>query len=312
MIRSYHPLHATLTRRRVHLTVLAVAAVAYLAYRLPSDVANTYIAYGRSLGDAGDLAGTEAAFARSRAWNPQDTEAPWIRAHFYRRHRQFKQAATEWHYLAQMLPRDIDSRLSQSEVMLRMGRPVQAVRVAEEAVQIAREELDLAVVEGSKKQIRLVLPIYAKTLNALAYTRALAMHDLDRGLHEIDAALQIMQQFNHVNGLTLGVDPNMLDTRGYLRFLLGDLPGAFEDLEGSVRSFREQYHQAVVLTPWQQTNQIVLAEEEDPQVRGARTSLAVGHHHLGLVRAALGHDLLARDDFAIAQDLGYNPQEGVW
>ncbi|MDA0660417.1 MAG: hypothetical protein O3C60_16470 [Planctomycetota bacterium] len=288
--------------RSVRRIVVAIAIVAYVAWRIPSDAANTYLAYGLSVGSGGNLAKAEMAFEKSRRWAPNNIDAYDIRAQFYSDQRQFEKAAAEWQARSQQTPRDIAPLLARSEVLLRMGRPVDAIQAAKEATTVALEELRMAEVEGKKDQIKLSKFMYANALNGLAYTRARSMQDIDQGLLEVETAMHLMG----------GLDANaMLDTRGYLYFLKGDLVAAYEDMTRCCRNFRELYHWRLVQSTWQQQNRVDQSQE-DEVIANAKHNLAVGYQHLGLVRAALGQHVQACDDFSHAIRLGYNPELGVW
>lgn len=287
------------TFRRI---VLTLAIIAYAAWRIPGDIANTYLAYGLSVGGRGNLTKAEIAFEKSRRWAPDNDEAFEIRAQFYNGQRQFEKAAAEWQARTQQTPREIAPRLARSEVLLRMGRPTDAIQVAEEATGIALEELKMAEVEGNLEQIARSTYMYANALNGLAYTRARSMQDIDRGLVEIETALHLLG----------GMDADaMLDTRGYLRFLKGDLVAAYEDMDRCCRNFRELYHRELVRLRWQQQNHVDQSWENGA-ISAAQHNLAVGYQHLGLVRAALGQQAQASDDFSHAVRLGYNPELGIW
>jgi tetratricopeptide (TPR) repeat protein len=142
-------------------------------------------------------------------------------------------------------------------------------------------------------------------LNQSAYLRAIADQELVVAREYIDEAFELLSD---VDDWRLA---NFLDTRGYIRYLLGELDEAEADLDLAthlVESGTELY-----LAGLRRQSQMTIDQRPIEQLRrGADHSRAVIYHHRGLVRAALGNTHEADADFHKARELGYNPLEGVW
>jgi len=135
-----------------------------------------------------------------------------------------------------------------------------------------------------------------RLLNARAYTRAVAQQELDEALKDIELAIGIE-----------GENAHYLDTRGYIRFLLGDYARAREDLDLAL----ELANRSAPL-------HIMFAGDPQRQRRFAREKrqhefdLAVMYHHRGQIHEKLGNSKEAENDLRLGDKLGYNPAAGVY
>jgi tetratricopeptide (TPR) repeat protein len=143
---------------------------------------------------------------------------------------------------------------------------------------------------------------YPVALNYRAYARALANQDPEKGLDDMQQAFDLLKSDN---------DFAYLDTRGYLYYLAGDVDAALSDMERAVRlaesalaRFRagqtEQLEQGFDVKLLRRQNELF------------EQNLAVLCHHRGLVYRALGREQEAADDLTRADELGYDPENGVW
>jgi hypothetical protein len=178
-------------------------------------------------------------------------------------------------------------------VYQRLGKHDLALMDIEQLVDLARQGAQPHLVSGDQ-----VFGLdYPAALNLRAYARALAEQDVELGLKDIEEAFQ-----------RTGSDDNAayLDTRGYLRYLAGDLTEAQQDTERAVRMAEQSL--------------AVFESQEpvgDPRVRARQhkqlqQELGVLLQHRGLVYQALQHAEQAADDFRRAEEYGYNPADGVW
>lgn len=136
-------------------------------------------------------------------------------------------------------------------------------------------------------------------LNARAYTRAIAQLELEEALRDAERALAGLPQRPLDLGDTINAI-NVLDTRGYVRYLLGDYRPALADMDEALRSF-----EAV----WEQVQQPSVAPRMKQEMQH---SLAVMHQHRGLIHEKLGNAAEARVNLRRAQELGYDPAKGVY
>ena len=136
--------------------------------------------------------------------------------------------------------------------------------------------------------------------NNRAYVRALLGTELSEGLKDIELALA------DGNGGNSRERANFLDTRGYLLHLLDRNDEALKDLDQAIRITQRQ-------------ERFFLAHSQDFGVRATeqlskefRESLAVIYHHRGLVHAKLGHEQQSATDLRQGDELGYDPERGVF
>jgi tetratricopeptide (TPR) repeat protein len=132
----------------------------------------------------------------------------------------------------------------------------------------------------------------AELLNAHAYMCALTNMELQLGAQEIEEALRVR-----------GPDAALIDTRGYLRFRLGQYDAALADLQLAIRGEEEQRYSAQF-------------EER------YRTNLAVMYHHRGEIYQKLAEDEKNKDradfkrkaeaDLRHADQFGFDPKSGVF
>jgi tetratricopeptide (TPR) repeat protein len=124
-------------------------------------------------------------------------------------------------------------------------------------------------------------------LNQRAYIRALAnmsKEELEAGLQDIERAMLMTRN-----------NPAFIDTRGYLRHLLGQNDLALADMKQAI---------ALTETMLRQTYRFDEAEQ-------LKKDLAVMHYHRALIHDALGNTSDAASDHLQAEEFGYNPAEGV-
>jgi tetratricopeptide (TPR) repeat protein len=134
-----------------------------------------------------------------------------------------------------------------------------------------------------------LLPMF---LNQRAYIRALAnanredasRDELQAGLDDIERAMQLTP-----------LNPAFIDTRGYLRHLLGQHDDALLDMD-----------QAIDLTERGLQRAYRFDEAEE-----LKRDLAVMHYHRALIYDAQGKKVEAELEHHKAQEYGYNPAEGV-
>jgi tetratricopeptide (TPR) repeat protein len=132
----------------------------------------------------------------------------------------------------------------------------------------------------------------AEFLNGHAYMCALTNMELQLGAQEIEEALRVR-----------GPDAALIDTRGYLRFRLGQYDAALADLQLAIRGEEELRYSA----------------QFDEQYR---KYLAVMYHHRGEIYQKLAEDEKNKDradfkrkseaDLRHADQFGFDPKNGVF
>jgi hypothetical protein len=140
----------------------------------------------------------------------------------------------------------------------------------------------------------------AEVLNGLAYARALGNRDVEQGLKEVHEALN-----------SFGENAAMLDTRGFLYYLHGDLKRALADLDKAVDLVEADYA----------LNRKVIAEHHDRLVdlrvaqaefQNLAANVAVIRYHRALLREKLGDRAGAEADRRRVKKLGYEPGERLF
>lgn len=208
--------------------------------------------------------------------------------------------AVEWD------PESLSLLGKQSYLLLSLRDTQQAVATADQALEIARQQRQLRDYEGTQFQL-------SSALNQSAYARALDESELTKALTLAEESVAIMDGF-HLR------DSGVLDTRGYLHYLLAmqdesireeELEKATEDMEEAVKL----NEQIVKRQLGDLRSQAKLSVDQTP-LRFMRRQIdegrAVLYQHRGLVYEAVGNTNAAEKDLARAKELGYDPENGVW
>jgi tetratricopeptide (TPR) repeat protein len=151
------------------------------------------------------------------------------------------------------------------------------------------------------------IPHRALALNGLAYARAVGKLELKEGLANADEALKLLP----------GVD-SILDTRGFLRYELGDYPGALEDLDKAVQGAEQFYEDAEKKRagkPRSEMDQRLMspAEQQEMEAEQSKQAVAVIRYHRSLVYDKLGREEDAKKDRARVKELiGREPDETLF
>ena len=162
--------------------------------------------------------------------------------------------------------------------------------------------VDLAAANPPIRIIRVdgySMPVsYEDALNTRAYARALAKVEIEAALDDINTAFERMGQDDIAA---------YLDTRGYLLYLAGDYQEADDDTQRAVELSEKEW------TP----QKFEALSEEDTEfsrmvAKQGREELAVLYYHRALVVEALGQQTDAKRYFRLADEFGYDPEEGVW
>lgn len=166
--------------------------------------------------------------------------------------------------------------LLRSHVYHHMGRHDDAIKDCLELLRMSKEDYI-----GST----------AVALNNLAYARALAKSDLDEALKNIDEAIRLA-----------GADPTYLDTRGYIRHLLGDYDGALIDMDRSIEGVEKLY-----------TGRYVDVFPDARLYQADRDqTIAVLLYHRSLVYDKLRRREDAENDRERVRELGFEPNDSLF
>ncbi len=170
-------------------------------------------------------------------------------------------------------------------------------------------------------------------LNRLAYTRAVAETDLEKALEEINAAIDadmkyrqkqeddrhrglsgILGYFFNVQKRPVVEQPNYLDTRGYILYLVGKHQAARPDLDRAVEMIETQFTQYYGRDGVARHHMLdhggeflIDSRELRYAARGMAYDVAVILYHRALVLDKLGESVSANTDYRRIRELGFTP-----
>ena len=122
--------------------------------------------------------------------------------------------------------------------------------------------------------------------------------ELKEGLADIEKALESGGKGNF----------NFIDTRGWIRFRLGDLDGALKDLNNAIElAEKSRQRELDILVGHHQAHRII-----ERHAKELEQGMAVMYHHRGEIYQKLGQSQKASSDLARGDKLGYNPAEGIF
>lgn len=277
------------------LVVLAVVALVLgplLKRLVPKEIAKAHLAVAQEKFLNDDAEGAAAALAKSLVWAPRFFDALAFRAEMQGKAGDHEAALADLEAAFAAAPgalERIHTRILRAEVLHELGRHTDAVAELEP---IERQQLAAnAAWHASDVTID---HMWALVLNARAYARALAGREVETGLKEINEALRIR-----------GDEEALLDTRGLLRYLLGEFEPALKDLDKAVEKGER------LITP-----------ENPAQIGDRRVHLrhreslnrvvAVLRYHRALVLDKLEQPDRAEADRQRVRELGFEPNESLF
>jgi Flp pilus assembly protein TadD len=146
-----------------------------------------------------------------------------------------------------------------------------------------------------------------EALNQLAYAQGLAKVELNDALANADRALELKPG-----------NPQILDTRGYIHYVRGELDDALKDMNGAVEGIDAELKKQEPISGGEKQR---LAEKEPSsslrETQSERSILAeasaVIHYHRALVLVGLDRKEEAEKDMAVARELiGKEPDETLF
>lgn len=148
----------------------------------------------------------------------------------------------------------------------------------------------------------------AQSRNNRAYARAIAGIELEEGFKDVEEALEYASELRGTPDTGENANAAFLDTRGYLHFLLGRPEAALADLDQAIKNTEAEQ---------QRVFEQLRLHGVSPRVRNYYAkqfahNLAVMYHHRGQAHEALGHVAEGAADLRKGDELGYNPEEGVY
>ena len=269
------------SRRRFLLSLMVLLLVVSAIFWVPKEISNWYHAAALEAHFQNNIDAAKSLLDTARRWDPNDTAIYKTRSDWKLGRKDFEGSLEDISYAVRIDPDNFDNYRARSNIYQRMGRFEDAVQDQTKLVEEFRQRGDDAGLHHA--------------LNNRAYFRALGKIDLDPALEDIQEAIVLWKQYYSTES------PSYLDTRGYIEYLLGEIAAAETDLTRAIE-LAEKEHTLI-------THRFSEHEETITQMNH---HLAVICHHRGLVHQARGETELAEDYLQRADDLGYNPEEGIW
>jgi tetratricopeptide (TPR) repeat protein len=233
----------------------------------------------------GDLPGALADLKRASAWSPDDPNILQLGAIIKLELKDFQGSLEDYDRLIKISGRHAAAYNGRSHVYQRLNRHREAIDDLTQVVKLSSERDPTC-------------------RNDRAYARAIGGIELEEGFQDIEAALALSADLRGVPNDAENALAALLDTRGYLHFLLGRPEPALADLDQAIKNAEKEHEEN-------------LENRDGPRARRYyqrefNRILAVLYHHRGQIHEALGHSPEAQADLKRGDELGYNPAEGVY
>lgn len=229
-----------------------------------------------------DLPGALAAADRAVRWSPENADILWTRCQLRR------------------LSKDYQGALEDAE-------QIAALDPAEHEVHEMRRELCF-LMHDHRKSVDIVTELLGKgigqramQLNNRAYSRALGDFELEGALADIDEAISLTENPNS----------SYIDTRAYVLYRLKKYPEALKEINLAIEMTERAYRKiggGIDLFHPQRRNGRFPVE----QLERVKENLAVMYHHRGEIYQEQGKTDEATKDFAIADQFGFDPENGIY
>lgn len=232
--------------------------------------------------DRKDFPGALAEADKAVSWSPTDTQLRLIRSEMRRLNKDFQGCLSDAEEVARIKPDDVYA----AEICRQMYHVLHDHRKAAEA---ASEALKKGI--GTR----------AVVLNDRAYARAVGDFELDEALTDIDEAIRLSTNDN----------ASFIDTRAYVLFRKKQYAEALKELDRAIM-LTEQAHKQIedLVGRGNRGRREELVEVS--KLQSIEHNLAVMYHHRGEIYEKQGKPREAKRDFDAAQELGFNPAEGVY
>lgn len=270
---------------RVAILVLVLVVLGPVVWRWwPKEVSRWYVAIATERQLDGDPAGAEQALTRAARWDDESASILQQRGDLLIDQGRYEEALEDYTRALQLNPHHPMGRIKRSIALQHLGRHAEAID----------DWLDLKESWQGRGQEG-----FASALNGLAYARALGESDLDLALDEVNRALQF-------GGRRPDSRAAMLDTRGYIHFLLGDYPAARQDLDRAIESMKR------VLTKTRSLKSYPDPREHQQDLKQLKHSVAVMYYHRALLFQSWGELELADADLSRVRELGFEPGDHLF
>lgn len=238
---------------------------------------------------SGDTPGALADVDRAAAWSPDDPNIYELRALIRLEMKDLVGALEDYDRLIKFNGRYANAYRGRSQVYQRLNRHREAIDDLTQVIKLSSER-------------------DARSRNDRAYARAIAGIELEDAFKDIEEALEYSAELRGTPDTGENANAAFLDTRGYLHLLLGRPEAALADLDQAIKVAEVERQRAIDQS---KLGRYPPAYEARKLQELAHYS-AVMYHHRGQVHEALGHAAEAEADLRKGDQLGYNPEEGVY
>jgi tetratricopeptide (TPR) repeat protein len=271
--------------------VLILAAI--VIELMPHEIARWRAAAAWERQLSGDLEGALRAMAQAIAWAPADAKLYCRRSSWRVEAGDYSGAVEDAERAVELAPRDPAGYCQRSEAYQYAGRRREAVEDWNKLVQLANGKDEIAVQVLTHRY-----PV--DVFNGRAYARALANIELEAGLKDVERSIK-----------RSGAHWALLDTRGYLHYLRGDLAAAREDLDLAVQLVEAS------LSSWKAKQAKRRRQEVDvrrlkEEREWLEKTTAVLRYHRSLVYDQLQLDSRAEADRRRVRQLGHEPTDALF
>ena len=310
------PRRAPWTARLVVAATALLVLGPILALGLPAEISRWYEAAAIEKRLDGDLEGAIETLDQALRWRPHAPSVYLRRAEWKLQRKDYRGALADYDRAIQLAPHTPQAYIWRSRALQHLGRHQEAIADWHRAEQYQ----DGAV--GSR----------ASMLNGLAYAQALGNTELDQALENVETALRYVDSLesllkpdpavsgdrgrwwlrklqslvesdnrSRIELELIGTKAAMLDTRGYIQLLRGELEAAQRDLDEAVKLIEVRLERRSQSTDYIDRREFELEMEEE------RQSAAVIHYHRALLYDRLGQTAEADRDRERIRQLGYEP-----
>lgn len=228
-----------------------------------------------------DLPGALAAADRAVRWSPENPEILLTRCVLRRISKDYRGALEDADHVATLTPADNEVHELRRQICF-------LLHDHRKSVDIVTELIDKGV--GQR----------AILLNDRAYSRALGDFELEAALADIDEAISLTENPNS----------SYIDTRAYVLFRMKKYPEALKEINLAIGMTEQAYRKigGIDLFNPQLRNGRFRVEQLDR----IKENLAVMYHHRGEIYQQQGKTDEATKDFAIADQFGFDPENGIY
>ncbi|MFV1968175.1 MAG: tetratricopeptide repeat protein [Pirellulaceae bacterium] len=265
--------------------MFATAVVPALYYMLPREIDRWHRALVVERRLEGDLEGAVRSLSRVIDGSPDNDELLRQRAEWRLELRDLDAALDDVTRAIELNPENNEGYLLRSQIYQRLDRHDEALADWET---LAEQNGGF----GARGR--------PSILNGRAYARAIAGKELDAALEDVQQAIEMAPE-----------DAALLDTRGYIQLLRGEVDNALKDMDRAVELAERNHKLWTEALRAGRAGVLDLRELKRTVDKHAET-VAVIRYHRALVYDELGESSKAEKDRSRVRELGFEPNEDLF